>query len=151
MLFSQLLEKLSIPLIMVSYFMSLILCDPLHSWLKSYISNRQQFVKVHNFASVLNTYSYGVPRGGPLSPLLFILFINIIRNYVIRAKLLFFIDAIQIYSEINSHNNCFTLQSELSFFHDWADRLGLSLNYKNIMLSFTITHLILLLLIVFLL
>lgn len=54
--------------------------DPLFSWLKPYISNRLQFINVHNFTSILKNVLFDVLRGGNLSPLLFILFVNTI-NY----------------------------------------------------------------------
>jgi hypothetical protein len=56
--------------------------NPLLSWLQSYLSNRRQFVKVHGTPSELTHIPSGVPQGGHLSPLLFILFINSVKTFL---------------------------------------------------------------------
>jgi len=50
---------------------------PTLSWLKSYLSNRVQFVKVVGFKSATVNVPSGVPQRGHIySPLLFSLFVN---------------------------------------------------------------------------
>ena len=47
-----------------------------NNWVKSYHSNRQQFVSIHGFKSKQQTMNYGVPQGSVLGPLLFLVYIN---------------------------------------------------------------------------
>lgn len=47
-----------------------------HNLIKSYLSNRSQFVSHNDCHSSKCPITHGVPQGGPLSPLLFILYMN---------------------------------------------------------------------------
>ena len=55
--------------------------DRNHGWVKSYLSNRRQFIKINeNEITRLETISCGVPQGSILGPLLFLLYVNDLKN-----------------------------------------------------------------------
>ena len=61
-----------------------------NDWIRSYLSNRSQYVYYNNTSSTKLTNSYGVLQGSMLGPLLFQLYINEIANVLyILFSLLF--------------------------------------------------------------
>ena len=55
--------------------------DRNHGWLKSYLSNRRQFVQINEKEKTsLETISCGVPQVLILGPLLFLLYVNNLKN-----------------------------------------------------------------------
>ena len=55
--------------------------DSHRGWLKSYLSNRRQFVQINEKEKTsLETISCGVPQGSILGPLLFLLYVNDLKN-----------------------------------------------------------------------
>ena len=49
-------------------------------WLESYLTNHKQVVKVGNILSEQKFITCGVPQGSILDPILFLLYINDIKN-----------------------------------------------------------------------
>ena len=63
-----------------------------HSWFKSYLSGRKQYVSLNNKNSATLDMQFGVPQGSILGPLLFIIYINDIPNVSEYAKFVMYAD-----------------------------------------------------------
>jgi len=103
--------------------------EPLLSWFSSYLSERRQVVKIINgFCSSPTSVTSGVPRGGHLSPVLFALFVNGIKDVIQHSELLLFADDIKLFLRIDTTDDCKLLQHDLDAVALWARGLGLELS-----------------------
>lgn len=98
--------------------------------LRSYIFDRCQFVRYRNFSSNKFYPTSGVPQGSNLGPLLFILFINDITNYITVEKLLF-ADDLKLYTKVKSDEDCLILQKNIDLLAIWCERNKLRLNVSK--------------------
>jgi hypothetical protein len=93
------------------------------------LSKRRQVVKINGFCSNPTSVTSGVPQGGHLSPVLFALFVNGIKDVIQHSDLLLFADDIKLFLRIDTTDDCKLLQHDLDAIAHWAWGLGLvSLN-----------------------
>lgn len=79
-----------------------------------------------------------IPQGGHLSPLLFLLYINIIKQLLKYSNILAFADDLKIFLHINSIEDCIRLQTDLNNIFSGCNSLGLKMNiYKCQSMIFT--------------
>lgn len=71
----------------------------------------------------------GVPQGGHLSPLIFVISIGSIKHYLPFSIVLLFADDVKMYLNISSPSDFLKLQSDLNSFNDWTQDVDLTLNY----------------------
>ena len=101
-------------------------------WIKSYFHERKQFVSIGSTKSMTSDIRCGVPQGSILGPLLFIMYVNDLKNVsVCIEKLLFADDTNLLYS-----NKCYiktfeVMNEELKKLTLWFKINKLSLNIEK--------------------
>ena len=61
-------------------------------WMKSFLTNRYQMVKIGDFNSSLVSLKSGVPQGGIISPLLYIIYVGDLEQWLKYAKAITYAD-----------------------------------------------------------
>jgi hypothetical protein len=100
-------------------------------WIKSYLSNRKQFVQIKDTCSEFYETTCGIPHGSILGPLLFILYVNDLQKpltsyfvFACRWSILVYI----YYSHSDIKQLVVTLNSELQNLDIWMKSNKLSVN-----------------------
>ena len=130
------------------------------AWLRSYLSNRNQYVDFDGTTSGLLPLSTGVPQGSILGPLLFIIYINDIHFASEKFRAVLYADdsnmistlcSFESYLQTNSNRMSLLsdeINNELKNISDWLSINKLSLNVKKTKFMIfhhhqrTITHLV---------
>ena len=98
-------------------------------WIKSYLTNRKQFVSLNGVKSKTENISCGVPQGSILGPLLFIIYINDMHQAVTCSTVHHFADDTNIlFSDKNPKSIAKILNKELAHIFEWLCANRLSLN-----------------------
>ena len=93
--------------------------DPLIGWLKSFLIGRRQRVCVHDTVSMWHKVTSGIPHGSVLGPVLFLLYINDLRDNV-ASNVYMFADDTKIYRPMTSHEDTTILQDDLDCLQSWS-------------------------------
>ena len=98
-------------------------------WFKSYLKNRQQYTIVNEHSSKLCSIKTGVPQGSIIGPLLFLLYVNDIKDVVDSNRLKLFADDTNLFL-YNSDLQCLirNANEELQALYQWLLANKLSLN-----------------------
>jgi len=102
------------------------------NWFKSYLKNRKQFIRVENISTDFQEIVCGVPQGSILGPLLFLIYINDLKDASnILNSIMLADDTNLFYSHRNIENLFSTMNIELENINEWFKANKLSLNVKK--------------------
>ena len=105
---------------------------PILKWLKSYLSNRQQFVQIHKTKSDIKPVVCGIPQGSILGPLLFILYINDLAEVSDTLHTILFADDTTVTIEGKNEAELINIiNTELQKLNCWLKANKLTINVSN--------------------
>lgn len=100
--------------------------------MKSYISNRQQYVKIGNCISDAFEVKFGVPQGTVLGPILFTIYINNLLELDSRGKIISFADDTAILYQADSWKELKDqAENDMKSIKDWMDYNLLTINFEK--------------------
>ena len=98
--------------------------------LRSYLTNRHQFVQIENEKSDMLQILCGVPQGSILGPLLFLIYINDLPQTCNHSTPYLFADDTNIFSSTRNESQI-PLQNDLKCLEKWLNANKLSLNVSK--------------------
>ena len=88
-------------------------------WIEQWLNGRKQRAVIDGYLSEWINILSGVPQGSVLGPLLFIIYINDIDDYVV-SRILKLPDDTQIYNKVNSVEDIENLRTDLGQLISWS-------------------------------
>ena len=98
-----------------------------HEWVRSFLSNREQRVRVGNEYSCKTKITSGIPQGSILGPVLFTIFINDLPE-AIEVNCKVFADDTKIYDSSQNHTK---IQQDLYKMQRWTETWNLYFNVSK--------------------
>ena len=93
-------------------------------WFISYLTNRIQFIKYNNLNTSFQKIVCGVPQGSVLGPLLFLIYVNDLKDASKGLDCIMFADDTNFfYSHKNIKSLFYTVNSELEKISQWRVRM----------------------------
>ncbi len=108
-------------------------------WIESYITQRKQFVRVHNITSATSENSLGVPQGSVLGLLLFSMYINDLPNSCpsnVTCQM-YADDAVVYVHAKTKHQAAKNLSAAMSNVSNWLQHSHLHLNVSKTVCFFS--------------
>ena len=84
------------------------------SWVFSYLSDRQFYVKIKQFFSTPKLMTSRVPQGSDIGPLLFLLFINDLPQCILHSQLLMLAEDCKLAYALDKVSDVVDLQSDMT-------------------------------------
>lgn len=97
------------------------------AWIKGFLNNRTQRVRVNGEYSNSSNVISGIPQGSVLGPILFVIYINDLPREI-KSRSLLFADDTKIYRLIKSIADSNQLQKDLDCLVEWSKKWLLAFN-----------------------
>ena len=97
------------------------------TWIESFLTGREQMVKVNGELSSSKPVISGIPQGSVLGPLLFVMYINDLPDTV-QSNVLLFADDTKIFKQVSSIDDSVALQNDIDALNRWSDKWLLKFN-----------------------
>lgn len=102
-----------------------------HSWIKSFLTERDQAVTINGTSSYLTKVISGVPQGTVLGPLLFLIYINELSSQIKSSTCSSFADDTRLAMAISCQDDMQCLSDDLNIVHTWSLKNNMSLNQNK--------------------
>ena len=89
------------------------------AWIKNFLTNRRQRVKINNVYSEWLSVKSGVPQGSVLTALLFIIYAND-APAIIKSIVALFADDTKVYRLMSTIISHYQLQTDIDILVEWA-------------------------------
>ena len=98
------------------------------NWIKTFLVNRKQTVRIDEEQSEECEVKSGVPQGSVLGPLLFLIYISDINEGLSHTRASSFADDTRIIKNVKSAADCQLLQNDLEKVIEWAEENNMAFN-----------------------
>ena len=102
-----------------------------YSWIKAFLANREQYVRVDGMDSCKMPVTSGVPQGSVIAPILFICYINEVTFRCKYSTCKLFADDSKIYIRSDISGNPALLQTDLNNICSWMREWQLKLSIEK--------------------
>ena len=103
--------------------------DNILNWIKAFLRERTQVVKVNNTESTTAPVLSGITQGSVLGPILFVIYINDLLEGI-KSEGLLFADDTKVCNHIESREDALILQTDLDLLEKWS-RIWLLNSHPN--------------------
>lgn len=112
------------------------------NWLISYLSNRKVQIKMGEHTSNIFNINYGTPQGSILGPLIFLMYINDLPDYIEEGSVFMYADDTSlVVSGLNTEDLEHKTKIALQSFDQWCYKNKLIINYeKTVCLTYYNIH-----------
>ena len=91
----------------------------IHHWIEDFLKDRTQQVNVNGETSKEAAVTSGIPQGGVLGPLLFVMYINDLPQHV-SNQVRIFADDTKLFTQSDHDETRQSLQNDLDSLHQWS-------------------------------